>query len=479
MDMCRLCMVGGDVMPLNLALNLRDRGFRVALHNRTMPKIHAFLGTAGQGPGFAAAETPQAAVAMLAPPRVVMLLVKAGQAVDETIAKFVPHLSAGDVLVDGGNSNWGDTQRRFDALTAQGLLYIGTGVSGGEEGARHGPAIMPGGSDAAWPLVKDIFQAIAAKAGPEQAPCCDWVGPGGAGHFVKMVHNGIEYGDMQLIVEAYHLMKAVLRMGEFEIAKVFRNWNRGRLSSYLVEIAGTCLAEPDADGEPLVSKILDKAGAKGTGAWTVQNAAELGVPLPLIAEAVWARSVSAMRDERLAAAQVFSGPRVRFSGDPRGFIRDLRKALLAAKICSYAQGYMLMRAAAKKQGWPLNYGGVASIWRGGCIIRSVFLADIKAAFDSNPTLTNLLLDPYFAKVVQEAQSSWRRVVSTATMHGIPVPAFASALSFFAPISSRGSTTSNRMTARRSGTTRSGAARAAISRLGSTSPPSRPGPEAHV
>jgi 6-phosphogluconate dehydrogenase len=358
-----------------------------------------------------------------------MLMVKAGQAVDEFIEQLLPLLEPGDIIIDGGNSLFEDTMRRTKYVESKGLLYIGTGVSGGEEGARRGPSIMPGGSPAAWPHVQPIFQAVAAKV-EDGKPCCDWVGENGAGHYVKMVHNGIEYGDMQLICEAYQLMKEGLGMSADEMHQVFAEWNQGELNSYLIEITRDILAYKDTDGQPLVDKILDTAGQKGTGKWTVISSQDLGIPITLIAEAVYARCVSAMKDERVKAARKLKGPRPKISGDRAAFVEAIRQALYASKIVSYAQGYMLMRAAAAQYGWKLNYGGVALMWRGGCIIRSVFLGKIKEAFERNAKLTNLMLDDYFRGEIKQCQKGWRTVVSTAVKKGISVPAFGTALAFY-------------------------------------------------
>jgi 6-phosphogluconate dehydrogenase len=368
-------------------------------------------------------------VAMLKRPRRVMLMVKAGPPVDEFIEHLLPLLEPGDIIIDGGNSLFEDTIRRTALLESKGLLYIGTGVSGGEEGARRGPSIMPGGSPAAWPHVRPIFQAIAAKV-EDGSPCCEWVGANGAGHYVKMVHNGIEYGDMQLICEAYNLMKTGLGMTAPEMHQVFADWNKGELESYLIEITRDILAFNDSDGQPLVDKILDTAGQKGTGKWTVVSSQELGIPITLIAEAVYARMISALKDERVAASQKLRGPKPTISGDRAKLVESIRQALYASKIVSYAQGFMLMRAAAQEYKWDLNYGAVALMWRGGCIIRSRFLGDIKKAFDKNPKLTNLMLDPFFKKAVQKAQRAWRAVVAIAAKKGIPTPAFSTALAFF-------------------------------------------------
>jgi len=357
-------------------------------------------------------------------------MVKAGKPVDDFIDKLIPILDEGDIIIDGGNSNYNDTIRRTAYVESKGLRYIGTGVSGGEEGARFGPSIMPGGSPEAWPHVKTIFQSIAAKVGENNSPCCDWVGEDGAGHYVKMVHNGIEYGDMQLICEAYHLMKEVLGMKADEMHSVFSEWNKGKLDSYLIQITADILAFKDEDGKPIVEKILDAAGQKGTGKWTGISALEMGIPLTMIVEAVLSRSLSALKDERVSASKILSGPTPSFHGDKNEFLRDLHDAVYASKIISYTQGYMLMQAAAQEYNWNLNYGGVALMWRGGCIIRSAFLGKIKEAFDKNPKLKNLLLDSYFKGEIQETQPGWRRIITEATNNGIPIPAMSSALSFY-------------------------------------------------
>ncbi len=422
-------LIGLAVMGQNLVLNMNDHGFRVAVFNRTTEVVDEFLAGSARGTGIVGAHSLEELVGALARPRRVMLLVKAGRPVDDFIERLIPLLEAGDIIIDGGNSNYNDTIRRTARVESAGLLYIGTGVSGGEEGARRGPSIMPGGSPAAWPHVKPIFQAVAAKV-EDGSPCCDWVGENGAGHFVKMVHNGIEYGDMQLICEAYQLLKDGLGLDHDRMHEVFAEWNEGELDSYLIEISRDILGFRDEHGEPVLEKILDSAGQKGTGKWTAVSALDMGIPLTLIAEAVLARFLSALKDERVAAAKVLKGPDTTFAGDPDDFVDDLRQALYAAKIVSYAQGYMLMRAAAAEYGWTLNNGGIALMWRGGCIIRSVFLGRIKEAFDRDPGLSNLLLDPYFAGQVQAAQAAWRRVVAKAVALGIPVPALASALSFF-------------------------------------------------
>jgi 6-phosphogluconate dehydrogenase len=367
--------------------------------------------------------------ALLKRPRKVMLMVKAGPAVDEFIELLLPHMEAGDVIIDGGNSHFPDTIRRAKYLESKGLLYVGTGVSGGEEGARFGPSMMPGGSPAAWPLVKGIFQAICART-PDGEPCCDWMGEDGAGHYVKMVHNGIEYGDMQLICEAYQLLKEGLGMSNAEMTQVLTEWNKGELDSYLIEITRDILAYKDEKGEYVVDKILDTAGQKGTGKWTSVSALDLGMPVTLIGEAVYARCLSAMKEERIAASKILSGPKFKFDGDRKAFVEDIREGLLASKLVSYAQGFMLLREAAKEYHWNLNYGGIAMVWRAGCIIRSVFLGKIKAAFDDNPALGNLLLAPYFTGLVERCGPSWRRVVAQAVSAGVPVPAFTTALAFY-------------------------------------------------
>lgn len=423
-------LIGLAVMGQNLVLNMNDNGYSVAVFNRTVSKVGDFLENAAKGRDtIYGASSVEEFAAMLKRPRKVMLMVKAGEVVDQFIEMVLPHLEEGDLIIDGGNSHYPDTTRRTRYLKEKGILYIGTGVSGGEEGARRGPSIMPGGNPKAWPLVKDIFQAIAAKTADGE-PCCDWVGEEGAGHYVKMIHNGIEYGDMQLINEAYHAMKIGLGMSCDEMHEVFKEWNEGELDSYLIEITRDILGFKDEDGSPLVEKILDTAGQKGTGKWTGISSLELGVPVTLIGEAVFSRCLSAMKDERVRASKLLKGPTSEFSGDKKAFIEDIRQALLASKIVSYAQGYMLMREAAKDMGWNLNFGGIALMWRGGCIIRSVFLGKIKDAFDKNPELSNLLLDDYFMDVIERCQKSWRKVVSWAVEQGLPVPAFATALNFY-------------------------------------------------
>lgn len=422
-------LIGLAVMGENLVLNMESKGFTVAVFNRTVDKVDAFINGRGKGKNFIGAHSLQELVASLERPRKVMMLVKAGQPVDDFIEQLIPLLEPGDIIIDGGNSHFPDTIRRTKYVESKGLLYVGTGVSGGEEGALKGPSMMPGGSPAAWPYVKDIFQAISAKV-EDGTPCCDWVGQDGAGHFVKMVHNGIEYGDMQIINEAYHLMKDLLGMTDDEQHEVFKKWNTGKLNSYLIEITRDILAFKDEDGSPLVEKILDKAGQKGTGKWTVDAALDLGIPLTLIGESVFSRCLSAQKDLRVKASKEISGTKPNFTGDKQQFVNDLEEAIYASKIISYAQGYDLMMQAAKEYHWNLNYGGIALMWRGGCIIRSVFLGDIKKAFDQNPKLENLLLDPFFKQAVQSAQESWRRVCAMALQNGIPVPAMTSALCYF-------------------------------------------------
>ena len=429
-----IALIGLAVMGQNLILNMNDHGFTVVAYNRTTARVDDFLANEAKGTKVIGAHSIAELVALLKRPRRVMMLVKAGKAVDDFIAQLIPHLEAGDIIIDGGNSLFDDTNRRQAFVESKGLLYIGTGVSGGEEGARRGPSIMPGGSPAAWPHVKAIFQSICAHV-DDGVPCCDWVGEQGAGHYVKMVHNGIEYGDMQLICEAYNVMKLGLGMSAPEMHEVFAQWNEGDLDSYLIEITRDILAVNDDDGTPLVDKILDTAGQKGTGKWTVVNSQELGIPITLMAEAVYSRCVSALKAERVKAARKLKGPRpaiaaARTEATKRKFIDDIKSALYAAKIVSYAQGYMLMRAAAAEYGWNLNYGGIALMWRGGCIIRSRFLGRIKAAYDNNPKLANLLLDDYFRAEIKKSQAGWRNVVATAAKKGIPVPAFSTALSFY-------------------------------------------------
>jgi len=424
-----IALIGLAVMGQNLILNMNDHGFTVVAFNRTVSKVDDFINKEAKGTNVIGAHSIPEMVALLKKPRRVMMLVKAGPAVDEFIEQLLPHLEAGDIIIDGGNSLFQDTIRRTQYVESKGLLYIGTGVSGGEEGARNGPSIMPGGSPAAWPHVKDIFQKIAAKV-EDGTPCCDWVGENGAGHYVKMVHNGIEYGDIEVIGEAYNLMKDGLGMTADEMQAVFAEWNKGELDSYLIEITSHILAFKDTDGQPLVDKILDVAGQKGTGKWTGISSLDLGIPITLISEAVYSRCISALKDERVAAAKKLKGPRRNISTDRAKFVEDIRRALYASKIVSYAQGYMLMRAAAAEYKWNLNYGGIALMWRGGCIIRSRFLGKIKDAYVANPRLSNLLLDKFFRAAIKECQRSWRNVVAISAKKGIPTPAFSTALSFY-------------------------------------------------
>jgi len=423
-----IALIGLAVMGRNLILNMNDHGFTVVAYNRTVSKVDDFLQGEAAGTKVIGAHTVQEMVSNLKRPRRVMLLVKAGQPVDDFIEKLIPHLSPGDIIIDAGNSLYQDTIRRTKYVESRGLLYIGTGVSGGEEGARTGPSIMPGGSSDAWPHVAPIFQAIAAKV-DDGTPCCDWVGENGAGHYVKMVHNGIEYGDMQLICEAYSLMKNGLGMTADQMHQVFAQWNDGDLDSYLVEITRDILAYRE-NGEPLVEKILDTAGQKGTGKWTVISSQELGIPVTLIASAVYARCVSAFKDERVKASNKLHGPKQQITRKQEKFIEDIRCALYASKIVSYAQGFMLLRAAAKEYGWRLNYGNIAMMWRGGCIIRSRFLGKIKEAYEKHPRLPNLMLDIYFKGQIRRSQKGWRNVVAVAAKRGIPVPAFSAALAFY-------------------------------------------------
>jgi 6-phosphogluconate dehydrogenase len=429
MNKADIGLIGLAVMGQNLVLNMADHGYRVAVFNRTTGKVDDFINGPARDKNIVGTYDLEELVSALAKPRKVMLMVKAGEVVDRFIDMLVPLLEPGDVIIDGGNSHYPDTTRRTAQLREKGLRFIGTGISGGEEGARHGPSIMPGGDPEAWPLVRDIFQSIAAQVDGE--PCCQWVGEDGAGHFVKMVHNGIEYGDMQLICEAYALMENALGMSCDRMHEVFSQWNTGVLDSYLIEITADILAIKDDDGEPLVNKILDTAGQKGTGKWTGISALDLGVPLTLIGEAVFARVLSSLKDERVRASAIL-GPRPQpvVSGSEADNIKALHDALYASKIISYAQGFMLMREAAKEQGWELNYGEIALMWRGGCIIRSTFLGNIKSAYDANPQLENLALDSFFTEALKSAEDGWRNAVMLAVRHGIPAPAFTSALSYF-------------------------------------------------
>ena len=427
---CDIGLIGLAVMGQNLVLNMNDHGFKVAVFNRTTSKVDDFLADEAKGTNVVGAHSVEELASLLKRPRRVMLMVKAGDSVDQTIHQILPYLEPGDIVIDGGNSLFTDSNRRTKSLSEKGILFIGTGVSGGEEGARLGPSIMPGGNPAAWPHVKDIFQSIAAKV-EDGTPCCDWVGENGAGHYVKMVHNGIEYGDMQLICEAYDLLHRGLGLTAEELASVFTEWNKGELDSFLIEISSHIFAKKDEDGEPLVDKILDTAGQKGTGKWTVISALDTGQPVTLIGESVFARCLSALKDERVAASKILEGPAPTTTpADRVAFIEEVRRALYCSKIISYAQGYMLLRAAAKENGWNLNMGGIALMWRGGCIIRSRFLGKIKEAFDKDRALTNLLLDSFFSAAINTYQNSWRKALTHAIALGVPTPAFSTALAFF-------------------------------------------------
>jgi 6-phosphogluconate dehydrogenase len=427
---CDIGLIGLAVMGQNLVLNMNDHGYKVAVFNRTTSKVDEFLAEEAKGTEVVGSHSVAELCGLLKTPRRVMIMVKAGEVVDQTIASLLPHLEKGDIIIDGGNSLYTDSNRRTKELGAQGFHYIGTGVSGGEEGARFGPSIMPGGDPAAWEAVKPIFQAIAAKV-DDGTPCCDWVGEGGAGHYVKMVHNGIEYGDMQLICEAYQLLRDGLDLTADQFAEVFTEWNAGELDSFLIEISATIFAKKDEGGNPIVDQILDTAGQKGTGKWTAISALDLGMPVTLIGESVFARCLSALKDERVRASKILEGPAVpKFSGSHSEFIENVRRALYCSKMISYAQGYMLLREAGKEQGWNLNMGGVALMWRGGCIIRSQFLSKIKEAYDKNPKLENLLMDDFFSGVLNKYQESWRKALIAAIELGIPTPAFSTALAFY-------------------------------------------------
>jgi 6-phosphogluconate dehydrogenase len=427
---CDIGLIGLAVMGQNLVLNMNDHGFKVAVFNRTVSKVDDFLAHEAKGTQVVGAHSIEELAGLLKRPRRIMLMVKAGDTVDQMISHVVPHLEPGDIIIDGGNSLFTDSNRRTKELAEKGILFIGTGVSGGEEGARRGPSIMPGGNPAAWPHVKAIFQSIAAKVA-DGTPCCDWVGEDGAGHYVKMVHNGIEYGDMQLICEAYDLLQRGLGLTPDELHEVFAEWNKGELDSYLIEISSQIFAKKDDDGKPLVDKILDTAGQKGTGKWTVISALDTGQPVTLIGESVFARCLSALKNERVQASKVLCDPPATTPKVDRAqFIEDVRRALYSSKIISYAQGYMLLRAAAKENGWNLNMGGIALMWRGGCIIRSRFLGKIKEAFDKNPALENLLLDSFFSSALNQYQASWRKALVHAIELGVPTPAFSTALAFF-------------------------------------------------
>jgi len=427
---CDIGLIGLAVMGQNLVLNMNDHGFKVAVFNRTVSKVDDFVNNEAKGTQVVGAHSMEELCGLLKSPRRVMIMVKAGDVVDQTIDHVLPFLEKGDIIIDGGNSLFTDSNRRTKDLAAKGILFVGTGVSGGEEGARFGPSIMPGGNPEAWPHVKAIFQSIAAKV-EDGTPCCDWVGEDGAGHYVKMVHNGIEYGDIQLICEAYQLLKDALGLTADELHDVFAEWNKGELDSYLIEISTTIFAKKDDDGQPMIDKILDTAGQKGTGKWTAISALDLGMPLTLIGESVFARCLSALKDERVAASKVLSGPaKTKTIEEKKAFIEQVRCALYCSKMVSYAQGYMLLRAAEKDQGWHLNMGGIALMWRGGCIIRSVFLGDIKAAFDKNPDLQNLLLDGFFSSALNKYQANWRKAIVHAIEIGVPTPAFSTALAFY-------------------------------------------------
>ncbi len=422
-------VVGLAVMGENLILNMASKGFTVACFNRTTSKVDSFVEGRAAGQAIIGCHSVEELIGALKRPRKIMCMIKAGSAVDSLIALILPYLDEGDIIIDGGNSHYPDTIRRAREVEAKGLLYVGTGVSGGEEGALLGPSIMPGGSGAAWEEIRPIFQKICAHT-EDGAPCCDWVGPSGSGHFVKMVHNGIEYGDMQLICETYQIMKDGLGLSNDEMSEIFSRWNKGPLDSYLIEITEHILRHKEEDGQSTLDLILDTAGQKGTGKWTVSSALDVGQPLTLIGEAVFSRCLSAIKDERLAASKLLDGPANTFEGERSVVIDDLEQALYAAKIVSYAQGYQLMREVAAEQGWKLNYGGIALMWRGGCIIRSAFLGKIKDAFDADPELVNLMLVPFFRQALHKAQDGWRRMVGLAANLGIPVPAISAALSYY-------------------------------------------------
>ncbi len=428
--MADIGLIGLAVMGQNLVLNMNDHGFRVAVFNRTVSKVDDFLNTEAKNTHVVGAHSLQEFIKKLKRPRKIMLMVKAGVPVDDLIKECLPFLEKGDIMIDGGNSHYPDTERRVKALKEQGILYVGAGVSGGEEGARHGPSIMPGGNPDAWPLVKPIFQAIAAKAQEDGLPCCEWVGEGGAGHYVKMVHNGIEYGDMQLIGEAYFLLKNLLGCSAEELNSIFVEWNKGVLNSFLIEITSAIFKHQDKDGKPLVDKILDVAGQKGTGKWTGISALDMGIPVTLIAESVFARCLSSFKEERLQAEKLYPRTAMKFTGDKKQMIEDIKQALYASKIISYTQGFMLMKAAANEFKWKLNFGQIALIWRAGCIIRSRFLNDIKVAYDKQAALPSLLFDSFFHQAIQQAETGWRRVVAAAAHYGIAAPCFTTGLSFF-------------------------------------------------
>lgn len=423
-----IALIGLAVMGQNLILNMNDKGYVVCAYNRTTEKVDRFLANEAKGTKIIGAHSLKDMVDKLKKPRRIILLVKAGPAVDDFIEQLYPLLDKGDIIIDGGNSEYTDSQRRDKYLASKDILFVGTGVSGGEIGARFGPSITPGGNPKAWPAIKEIFQATAAKV--DGQPCCDWIGNDGSGHFVKMVHNGIEYGDMQLICEAYHLLRDGLGLNHDEMSEVFDKFNKTKLDSYLIEITRDILKFKDSDGEALVSKILDSAGQKGTGKWTALASLQFAQPVTLIGEAVFARFLSALKDERVNANKILAGPKHSMKVDRQEFINHISEALYASKIVSYAQGFMLLRQASKQFNWSLDYGKIALVWRGGCIIRSVFLNKIKSAFDKNPNLDNLLLDDFFKKELEVAQHSWRQVISQAVLHGIPTPCFSAALSFY-------------------------------------------------
>ncbi len=427
---CDIGLIGLAVMGQNLVLNMNDHGFKVAVFNRTVSKVDDFIAEEAKGTQVVGSHSPEEFCGLLKTPRRIMIMVKAGDVVDATIDSVLPYLEKGDIVIDGGNSLYTDSNRRTNDLAEKGILFVGSGVSGGEEGARFGPSIMPGGNPEAWPHVKDVFQSIAAKV-EDGTPCCDWVGEGGAGHYTKMVHNGIEYGDMQLIGEAYQLLKVGLGLTPEEFADVFTEWNKGELDSFLIEITQQIFTKKDDDGAPMLDKILDAAGQKGTGKWTAISALDLAMPVTLIGESVFARCLSALKDERVAASKVLQGPTAKVKvEDKAAFIEQVRCALYCSKMISYAQGYMLLRAAEKEQGWHLNMGGIALMWRGGCIIRSVFLGDIKKAFDKNPKLQNLLMDDFFSGALNRYQMHWREALISAINLGVPTPAFSTALAFY-------------------------------------------------
>jgi len=423
-------LVGLAVMGENLVLNMENKGFSIAVYNRTLSKVDDFINGRAKGKNIIGCKSVEELVDSIETPRKVMIMVKAGWVIDAFIEQILPFLDKGDILIDGGNSHYPDSIRRTKDLAEKGIKFIGTGVSGGEEGALNGPSIMPGGNPDAWEAVKPIFQSISAKVA-DGSPCCEWVGNDGAGHYVKMVHNGIEYGDMQMICEAYSLLSEGLGLSPKELQAIFTDWNNSELDSYLIEITKDILAENDPEtGKAMVDIILDTAGQKGTGKWTSQSALDLGAAAPTIAEAVFARCVSALKEERVAASKLLKGPNCEYKGDKESFIEDIKQALYASKVCSYAQGYQMMKLAAKEYGWDLNFGDIALMWRGGCIIRAKFLENIKEAFDNNPKLENLLLDPFFTKVIDDCQTSWRKVIASAVELGIPVPTFSSALAYY-------------------------------------------------